>query len=87
MIGFGGWYRYAFENGIQDRQKLVIFLGKHETDQIIEAFKDPSYGLRMWGPVIKDNLRLEDIFGFELRGDRVERNDSFIRDRLRRYEI
>jgi len=88
MIGFGGWYRYAFENNITDRQKLVVFLGVNEVDQIIQSFKDPRKGVEnTWGVRIKDQLKLEDIYGFELKGDRVVRNDYFIREDLKKYAI
>ena len=87
VIGFGGWYRYALEHKINNRKHLVVFLGVHELGQVIEVFKDPSYGVRVWGPAIKDNLKLEDVYGFELRGDMVIRNDAFIRDELGKFAL
>lgn len=82
VVGFGGTYRFALQNGIKDRQQLVVFLSKDDLGVVLKAFQDPTVAVIHWGPVIKDHLKLDDVYGFILKDGTVISADDVVREKI-----
>lgn len=84
-IGFGGTYRYAIENKIDDRSKLVVFVSMDELGIILDSLNSPVVAMKRWGPMIKSDFSIDNIHGFYLKDGRVSESREII-DKIQRLQ-
>ncbi len=82
QLTFGGHFRYAIYNDIFDSHHKPWFIINDGLPILKKAFDNPKISHDYWGPIIDDNLKLDDIIGFRVVNGQIIPDTDNIRKQL-----